>query len=128
MKNTFIKFIFILSMILVLIITSYSVYKLNFERRLESRDAINEIVNMRIDTCTVDKYANHVLYEFSIADKYRVEIDSSFYEPFISKEKVEISIKNRNSDYILIYNNKFTSTYVWQSDIDKLVDFLKTFK
>lgn len=128
MKNTFIKFIFILSMILVLIITSYSVYKLNFERRLESRDAINEIVNMRIDTCTVDKYTNHVLYEFSIADKYRVEIDSSFYEPFISKEKVEISIKNRNSDYILIYNNKFTSTYVWQSDIDKLVDFLKTFK
>ena len=101
----------------------FTIYNLHFQKRLETRKYINEIVELKIDSCHINKYSNHINYEFFIGNKYRASIDSTKFVPFKSQAKVDICIKNILGENVV---SDWSYSY-FQSDMDKLMKYFKAY-
>jgi len=115
---------FAIGMLTVLIaFLGFMIYKVEFKRKIETRHYVNEILKLKIDSCHVDKYSNHVTYEFFISNRYRASIDSVKFVPFQSEARVDIDVRNILGEMV-IYD--WSGSY-WQSDMDKLVEYLSSY-
>jgi len=108
---------------LAVIFVIFANYKLHFERKFEARKYINEIVELKIDSCHIEKYSNYIDYEFFIGNKYRASIDSVKFVPFKSEARVDICVKNILGENVV---SDWSGSY-FQSDMDKLMRYFKMY-
>jgi len=117
------KVIAIVMLSVLLIFLGFMIYKVDFQKKFTTRHYVNEILKLKIDSCHVDKYSNHVTYEFFISNKYRASLDSVKFVPFQSEARVDIDVRNILGEMVIID----WSNYYWQSDMDKLMKYFKVY-
>ena len=120
MRNRFIGLGF---MILVFCFLGFLTYKTHFERRLETRHYVNEIIKLKIDSCQISKYTTHTSYDFFVEGKYLVSIDSTRYVPFKLEADVDVHAKNVLGEFVVTD----WSHSCWESDIDKFIKHFRVY-
>lgn len=110
-------------MLVLAILFGYMIYELNFSRKIETRKYIDKIVELKIDSCRVEKFSNHISYEFFVDNKYLVSIDTIKFVPFKSKAKLYICVKDIAGNIVV---SNWGGSY-WQSDMDKFMRYFKVY-
>ena len=117
MRTPSFEFVLLLYVIVVVAAISAIVYIYCLERPLQTKKIVNEIIELKIDSCYSYSYNSKKHYEFFINSKYLAVVDSVRFVPFETKSKVNFYVKDVNSNYVI---NDWRRTY-WKRDIDKLL-------
>jgi len=117
MKNFLVSILIALFMLLAFLCPIYFVC---FSHKVSSKNVVNEIVSMRIDSCNIF-YGSKTITSDYYNKKYHIEI---FYDKFVPFEQVsdtDIFIKNYSGD--IIVSNSFNNMF--SKDQKKLLRFLE---
>lgn len=98
----------------------FSIYKVNFSKYLHSRENIEKIVQLKIDSCKRESFSRYVNYEFYVGKKYLISVDSAKFQPFQS-ERADFYVKDFYGNYIV------SDFRTWDSDRDKLMKYLREY-
>lgn len=99
---------------------SYASYKMWLEKPLETKSYVNEIIQLKVERVDVHKYDSETQYKLFVDGKYIIKIDSIKYVPYKRKERVDIIVKDINSDYVV---TNWKRQY-WEHDINKLMKYV----
>lgn len=125
MKKLFIAYSVSISSVMLFFLGLF-IYQIYFKSALQAKHVVDEISNMKIDTCINDTLNKHVYYTFYVGSKYKIIINRQLPWPYKSEGEDDLTIMDVTGKSVMLYNSKYN--YSWnarKNDYERLLKYLK---
>jgi hypothetical protein len=107
----------------------FFIYHVYFEKHFKAQSVITEIESLQIDSTKSFQYSfddNTTYYEFWIGGKYKVDVEATKSQPFQSKDRQEVYVRDIDGNLVMSYDTKYhyKTLNCWESDYIQLMKYL----
>ena len=111
------------------LLISFFLYQLYFEKHFKAQSVITEIESLQIDSTKTSQYSfesNQTNLEFWVGGKYKIDITNTYPKPFSSTYRQEVYVRDIGGNFVMTYDTKYHHSMFdcWRSDYIRLMKYL----
>ena len=111
------------------LLISFFLYQLYFEKHFKAQSTLTEIESLQIDSTKTTQYpfeSSKTNLEFWVGGKYKIDITNTDPKPFSSSGRQEVYVRDIGGNFVMTYDTKYHYSMFdcWKSDYIRLMKYL----
>ena len=110
------------------LLISFFLYQLYFEKHFKAQSTLTEIESLQIDSTKTNQLfeSNQANLEFWVGGKYKIDIINTDSKPFSSSGRQEVYVRDIGGNFVMTYDTKYHYSMFdcWESDYIRLMKYL----